>query len=277
MSVSNRVPPTRVQALARFATMAKASAIKRMPDHRRLGTLIAFVLNLEAIALDDALDLLDILITEIFADATRAGEKARLRTIKDLDEAAGRLGQVCALLLDPSVADSTLREAVFAVVKREDLEAALRQVERLVRPPEDMYYRELKESYRRVRTFLPSLLQTVRFGATPAGRPVLEALEFLRKPEDRPHVGDPPIAIVTRAWRQYVFGDDERIDRKAFVFCFLDRLRSALRRRDLFIAPSFRGSVATLQVARDRLAGCSSWPLRFAVYSSGGNLSRRSS
>ena len=45
--------------------MAKASAIHRMPDHRRLGTLIAFVLNLEAIALDDALDLLDILITEI--------------------------------------------------------------------------------------------------------------------------------------------------------------------------------------------------------------------
>jgi hypothetical protein len=74
--------------------MAKASAIKRMPDHRRLGTLIAFVLNLEAIALDDALDLLDILITEIFTDATHAGEKARLRTIKDLDEAAGRLGQV---------------------------------------------------------------------------------------------------------------------------------------------------------------------------------------
>jgi len=45
--------------------MAKASAIKRMPDHRRLGTLIAFVLNLEAIALDDALDLLDILINRL--------------------------------------------------------------------------------------------------------------------------------------------------------------------------------------------------------------------
>src|SRR4029077_18522056 len=37
------------------------------------------------------------------------------------------------------------------------------------------------------------------------------------------------------------------------------------------------GSVATLQVARDRLAGCSSWPLRFAVYSSGGNLGRGAS
>ena len=37
------------------------------------------------------------------------------------------------------------------------------------------------------------------------------------------------------------------------------------------------GSVATLQVPRDRLAGCFSWPLRFAVYSSGANLNRRSS
>src|SRR5258708_24341777 len=37
------------------------------------------------------------------------------------------------------------------------------------------------------------------------------------------------------------------------------------------------GSVATLQSPGDSLAGCSSWHLRFAVYSSGGNLSRRSS
>jgi hypothetical protein len=35
------------------------------------------------------------------------------------------------------------------------------------------------------------------------------------------------------------------------------------------------GSVATLQAARDKLAGCSFWPLRFAVYSSGGNLNRK--
>ena len=34
------------------------------------------------------------------------------------------------------------------------------QVERLVRPPEDIYYQELCDSFRRVRTFLPSLLRT---------------------------------------------------------------------------------------------------------------------
>jgi hypothetical protein len=35
------------------------------------------------------------------------------------------------------------------------------------------------------------------------------------------------------------------------------------------------GSVANLQVARDKLARCSSWLLRFAAYSSGGNLNRK--
>src|SRR4029077_15289975 len=37
-----------------------------------------------------------------------------------------------------------------------------------------------------------------------------------------------------------------------------------------------KGSVATLQSRRDRLARCSFWTLRFAVYSNGVNLSRRS-
>src|ERR1700730_3218197 len=37
------------------------------------------------------------------------------------------------------------------------------------------------------------------------------------------------------------------------------------------------GRVATLQSRRDRLARCSFWTLRFAVYSSGVNLSRKSS
>src|SRR6267378_5314782 len=66
LSVSSRIPPTRIQALARFAATAKASAIERLPDERRVATLVAFILNLETVALDDALDLLDIVITEIF-------------------------------------------------------------------------------------------------------------------------------------------------------------------------------------------------------------------
>ncbi len=61
----------------RFASTAKAAVIQRLPQSRRLATLVAFVMNLEASALDDALDPLDILITEMFADAARASDRAR--------------------------------------------------------------------------------------------------------------------------------------------------------------------------------------------------------
>jgi hypothetical protein len=156
LSVSSRIPPTRIQALARFATTAKASAVERLPDERRVATLVAFILNLEAIALDDALDLLDILITDVFSEAKNAGERARLRRIKDLDAAAIELSKVCRLILDPNVPDVALRETVFASVAQEDLAAAVDQVDHLVRPPEDIYYQELCDSFRRVRTFARS-------------------------------------------------------------------------------------------------------------------------
>jgi TnpA family transposase len=83
----------------------------------------------------------------------------------------------------------------------------------------------------------------IQFGATPAGQLVLDALEFLRTTEDqkgRAGAKDPPLGLVTRAWQQYVGKNGKGIDRKAYTFCCLDRLRSALRRRDLFVAPSFR-------------------------------------
>lgn len=201
---------------------------------------MAFAVTLEATASDDALDLLDILITEVFSEATKAGEKARLRTIKDLDDAASQLGRACRLILDSAVPDVSLRTAIFNALQREDLEAALHQVDMLARPPEDMYYPELLQSWGRIRRFLPPLLNTLRFGFTPAGKAIAEALEYLTVQDARGKLDQPRLEVVTRGWRRYVVDKDGAVDRQAYVFCCLDRLRSALRRRDLFITPSVR-------------------------------------
>lgn len=240
VTVWRHVPPSRIQSLARFAATANASTIQRLSADRRLATLVAFVLTLEATALDDALDLLDILITEVFAEATKAGEKARLRTLKDLDAAAMKLGQACRLILDANVPDAQLRSAIFTALKSEDLAAALGQVETLVRPPEDRYFKELQQSWGRIGKFLPALLKTIHFGTTPAGQPVVEALSYLAAQDGHAQLTRPPLDIGTKGWRPYVTGDDGAVDKKAYVFCCLDRLRSALRRRDLFVSPSIR-------------------------------------
>ena len=248
VEATGRVPPGRVLVLARFAELAKVTAIARLTPARRTATLAAFVRTLEATAQDDALDLLDVLLTEIFAAATHAGEQARLRTLKDLDAAALRLGEACRALLDADLVDGEVRAVVFARIERAELAAALTRVETLARPPEDVYCRELLAGYGRVRRFLPTLLRTVHFEATPAGEAVRVALGYLARVEaqGRVQAGEPPLEFMGRKWRRHVVEADGSIEPKAYVFCALEELRAALRRRDLFVARSVRYTDARL-------------------------------
>ncbi len=109
----DHVPPGRVTALARFATIAKAQAVTRMPLERRMATLLAFVRTLEATAQDDALDLFKIVVTTLSNDAAKVGKKARLRTIRDLDAAALQLRRAGSVLMDKGVTDDAVRETAF--------------------------------------------------------------------------------------------------------------------------------------------------------------------
>jgi hypothetical protein len=93
------VSPSRIAALARFANTVKVSAVARLPVERRTATLVAFIHSLEASAHDDAFDVLSMLLRDLFARAEQADRRARLRTLKDLDQAALTLAEACRMLL----------------------------------------------------------------------------------------------------------------------------------------------------------------------------------
>src|SRR5712671_6183609 len=116
--------------------MPWAAVIARMSSDRRVATLLAFARAFESTALDDALDLLDLIITDLLAQAKLAGEKQRLRTLRDLDAAALQLRDVCAVLLDESCSSARVRSLAFARVPRPQLAEAMAMVESLARPPE---------------------------------------------------------------------------------------------------------------------------------------------
>ena len=202
------VPPSRIASLARFANTVKVSAVARLPVARRTATLVAFIHSLEASAQDDALDVLAVLLRDLFTQAEQADRKARLRSLKDLDRAASTLAEACRLLLDPSLPDGELRERVYAVIGHEELAKALTDVSNLVRPSEDVFYQELAEKRATVRRFLPILLRVIRFDSNAAARPLLEALQWLHERPDH----DPPIVIVDKPWHRHVLREDGRID-----------------------------------------------------------------
>jgi TnpA family transposase len=236
------IPESRLEALARHAAAVRAQAITRMPEERRLATLLAFANEFEIRAMDDALDLLDLLVTELQKDAKNTGQKERIRTLRDLDAAALRLKEACDVLFDETCDDTSIRSVVFSRIPPEELKHASDTVEVLARPLDDNYYPELVLSYRRVRRFLPTLLRTVTFSGTQAGQPVLSALLFLAhiKGQRRPDMSSSPLEIVPTAWRRQVISRDGSIDRRAYTLCALEQLNDSLRRRDVFVNKSDR-------------------------------------
>lgn len=236
-----RIPATRIAGLARFAGAAKASAILRLPNPRRLATLVAFVHCLEGSAQDDALEVLEMLLRELFAHAIKAEKKARLRTLKDLDQAAATLARAVHMVLSPEIEDAEVRAKLFEKIPREMLAQALDGVNAMIRPADNVYHQELEDKYRTVRRFLPMLVEHIHFGANAAGEPIIAAIEWLRINMRRKKPMSPaPREVVGKSWQSHVFRDEGAVELHAYTFCVLNRLQTALKRRDVFVTPSWR-------------------------------------
>ena len=189
-----------------------------------------------------ALDIFSFLINDLFNKAEQANKKHRLRTIKDLDRAAITVMKACGLMLEQACSYQDVRAKVMLRIGPRKLIAAMAAIDELSRPPDDRYYPELQTKYRSLRRYLPHVLTSIQFSGTQGANPVLDALEFLKSLEldNKRSMNGAPIEFITHPWRRYVFSENRTIDRQAYTFCFLDRLRDALSRREVFVPASAR-------------------------------------
>jgi len=238
----SHIPPVRLKILARHAGMISMHKIARMPDEKRIAILVAFVKAYETIALDEALDVIDLLITSIAGEAKKIFQKKRLRTLKDLDKSALTLAEVCALILNDDAHGDRLREAIFTLISKEKLVESIATVNNLARPSDDKFHEEMVEQYGRVRRFLPNLLSSIVFKAAPAGKITLGAFQYLAalSVSKQKLLEEPPLDIITSAWKRLVFDKEGRVTRQGYTLCFLDKLQDALRRRDIYVENSDR-------------------------------------
>ncbi len=236
----DRVPPSKAAALARFAGAAKAQAVARLPDDRRAATLVAFIRTLEASASDDVIDLFDVVSAKMSSNARINAKEARMRSLRDLDAASLRLRDVGTVLLDDSIDDAKVRAAVFALVDRSALTDAVAQVNLLARPNDESYFVELRQQAGTMR-YLPKMLAALDLAAAPAGQPLLDAVDHLRRVhQGEKRRGPAPTAFVPKGWGRQLKTDDGAFDLTGYRLCTLDRLRRAIRRRDVFPVRSLR-------------------------------------
>ncbi|EOT5922514.1 Tn3 family transposase, partial [Escherichia coli] len=236
------LPAIQLRNLARYAGMASVKYISRMPEERRLAILTAFVKAQEISALDEAVDVLDMLILNITREAKKTGQKKRLRTLKDLDRAALLRARACALLLDEDTGDDLLRKTIFSSVPVARLAESVEKVNELARPQDTNFQDEMVEQYGRVRRFLPALLRDLHFRAAPDGEHTLAAIHYLAElnGSKKRILDDAPEHIISGPWKRLVYDAEGRIQRAGYSLCLLERLQDALRRRDIWLENSDR-------------------------------------
>ncbi len=240
----SRIPPVWLKSLARYAATGWAPNIARMPEDRRTATLVAFAYAYTAETLDDALDLLDMLIADIATSAKTLGQKKRMRSLRDLDQAALALAEVCSILLDDGHTDDEVRTAIFTQIPVEQISQAITTTYDLARPPEEDHQEEMLTRYQTVRRFLPRVLDTISFKAAPAGKPLLTAVDYLKGLQGRrkPRLDDAPLNVIDAGWKRLVIDKEGQVSQPAYTLCVLERLQDRLRRRDIYVEASERWS-----------------------------------
>ncbi|HVI37448.1 MAG TPA: Tn3 family transposase [Gaiellales bacterium] len=240
------LPAAPLGRLARSGRITKPANLAALHEPRRTATLAALFRTLEATALDDAVELFDALASDIFTRAEAAHRKSRLRSLRDLDAAAVMLRDVGRHVVadgDDALRVAAWRDALFEQIARADIQAAMANVDSLVTAPDDRRYQELRPHWRRVRTLSHALLQRTTFAATPAGEPVVAALNYLRGVDDwtRTRLAAAPTAFLGPAWKRHVLDGTGCIaDNRAYVFAALEGFRAGLKRRDVFVPTGVR-------------------------------------
>ena len=163
-----------------------------------------------------------------------------MRSLRDLDAAALLLHDAGTVLLDPSTADDDVRAAVFADIERGALAGAIEQITLLAVPSDATYFAELRRHPGKIR-YLPALLGGIELAAAPAGKPLLDAVDHLRSLQrsvKKP--GPTPTAFAPKAWVGQLKTADGAVDLAGYRLATIDRLRHAIRRRDVFPVRSLR-------------------------------------
>lgn len=177
------VPARRVVELARYGMAAKAPALARHDVQRRRATLLATARRLQGRAVDDGLDLFEVLLsTQLLAHAEQESGKDKLRRYPRISRDAGRLAAAVGVLLEASewggpVSLERVWEAIEDVVPRSELRAAVEHIIDVAPPPDadpDGEWRQrLVTRYPSVRGFVPLLCEVIDFDATVEAAPML--------------------------------------------------------------------------------------------------------
>ncbi|KUH35259.1 MULTISPECIES: Tn3 family transposase [Streptomyces] len=253
------IPERKLTQLADHALTERVPRLKEQSGKR--AAVLAAIKRLETSALDDAIDMLDKLISECFiVRPKRWADKALVDAYPKFAPDGTLTAQALLAVLelvaeyvdhdtgevtDPYTDTDTMRAALETVADRDTLVRAAKNLLEYM-PAQGSDTDEARrakalERFRDVRKLVPVLVERVRFGATSAGRAALTALHALPHLLDREDLrpDDIDTTLLKGSWDRLVRGGPEQsegtVNLPAYALCVLETFHRQLCKREIFV------------------------------------------
>ena len=226
--------------LAREGGHSTVQHLAELEPLRRYATLTALVLELTATLTDEALNMFEHLVGQLFKRSERAHAEQFHASGKSINEKVRLYARVGQALIEARSSGADVFAAIEAVLPWSKFESTVAEAQTLAQPEEFDYLALLDERYSSVRKFAPLLLAHFEFHAAPAADELLQALNLLRDLNasgKRTLPEQVPTGFIKPRWRPHVF-PSSGVDRRFYELCALAELRDRLRAGDIWVTGS---------------------------------------
>ena len=230
----------RQKFLARPGRKYTMQALRRMGPERRYPILLSFLKQTLIELTDESIDIFDVCIASRHKKAQKALQEYQTQIVETTETHSQLLQTIGDLVLDETVSDAHLREAIYHHIPRANLQVAVKEAHALRRP--SSYFDFLDDHYSYVRQFAPQFLETLSFQSHHDDDTVLEAIAVFRAlntANQRKLPDNVPLDFVADHWRRFVMPQGQPT-RRAYELCTLSTLRDKLRSGDIYLPNSRR-------------------------------------
>jgi TnpA family transposase len=238
--IAGQIHQNRLLKLAREGGQMTSGDLMKFEPQRRYATLVALAVEGTATVTDEVIDLHDRIVGKLFNAAKHKHQEQFQSAGKAINDKLRLYGRVGQALLDAKQSGGDPFAAIEAVVSWDDFAASICEAQKLAQPEDFDFLYRVGESYTTLRRYAPEFLDALRLHAAPAAKPVLDAIELLRKMNNdnaRKLPDDAPTGFIRKRWEKLVLSEDG-IDRRFYELCALSELKNALRSGDIWVEGS---------------------------------------
>src|SRR6266567_1498905 len=244
----SRLNRNRVRVLAHLGAKYHRDSLLRFSQQKRAALLVCFLQDLLQELLDRLLTSFDDLIVGIFR-RTESTEKTHHATHgKALTRHIHTFRKVAKIVLDPEIPDEQVRPRIYEAVPQAQLQTVHDESGTKARPEDGQAFDLLDHHYSFLRAFLPDLLTALAFTGTSAAKPVVRAIEALKRMDAegrRKLPADAPKDFLPDEWREAVDAAKAHTAKHLWELCLAEQMRKLLRSSDLSVPGSRQHKVWT--------------------------------